>query len=102
MDDIIASVSVLRAPVIWDNSREQNLRIFGQYKAAMERVTTEWVYFQDDDVLTDPAAIAAEREPGVIVCNMPDAHRSKHVGAVDSLMGFGSVFQRSMIAETLV
>lgn len=102
MGEIIASVRVLGEPVIWDNSRESdNLMIFGQYKAAMERVTTEWVYFQDDDVLTDPAAIAAERESGVIVCNMPEAHRSKHAGAVDSLMGFGSVFQRALIEETL-
>lgn len=101
MDEIVASVRVLGEPVIWDNSREENLLIFGQYKAAMERVTTEWVYFQDDDVITDPAAIFAAREPGVIVCNMPEAHRCKHIGDVDSLMGFGSVFQRDMICETL-
>ena len=100
MDEILESVRVLGVPVVWDNSSEVDLGIWGQYCAAMSRVETEYVYFQDDDVLTDPAAIAAQREPGVVVCNMPEAHRSKHAGQPDSLVGFGCVFERALIERT--
>lgn len=85
--------------IVWDNSRGMDLRPFGQFVAALH-ARTEWIFFQDDDCLVDAAAIAAKRQPGKIVCNMPAAHQANYVGEVDRLMGFGSVFERSRIIPT--
>lgn len=85
-----------------------DLSVYGRY-AAIEYATHDLIYVQDDDVIvSDPAAIAAEwceasgrREPlGLpmaehIVANMPQEFR--HDGYTDScLVGFGACFHRDL------
>lgn len=86
---------------IWDNSKHLDFSVFGRYVAGQED-TSPLVYSQDDDCVTDPAAIVKEWEPGKIVCNMPVSlgHRANYENQLDKLMGFGSVCERSLIKET--
>jgi len=87
--------------VIWDNSKHLNFGPFGQWVMA-GCIDAEVVYFQDDDCVTSPAEIVAQWEPGKIVCNMPIelGHRANYENQPDKLMGFGSVFERSLIKQT--
>jgi len=87
---------------LWDNSKHLNFSVFGRYIAGSTMFNTSLVYFQDDDCVTDPAAIVREWEPGKIVCNMPLAqgHRANYQNQLDKLVGFGCVCERSLIKET--
>jgi hypothetical protein len=87
----------------WDNSEHLDFSVFGRYIAADTKQGISLIYyFQDDDCVTDPAAIVREWEPGKIVCNMPVSlgHRANYENQLDKLMGFGSVCERSLIKET--
>jgi hypothetical protein len=86
--------------VIWDNSKLLNFGPFGQYVAATTANCSDIVFFQDDDCVTDPAEICQHWEVGKIVCNMPQEHQANYVKEPDKLMGFGSVFSRSLIRPT--
>lgn len=59
-----------------------------------------WLYFQDDDVLTDPVKIVEAASHGRVVCNMSAEYRREYEGKPDRLMGFGSVFERALIPQT--
>jgi len=109
--EILATMPILLGwhTRIWDNSEQIDFGPFGQFLGAMPRPksagrhsmrTSELVYFQDDDCVTDPTAIAAEHEPGRIVCNMPQEFRANYEHQPDKLMGFGSCFERSLIRPT--
>lgn len=82
--------------VVWDNSREQDLAIYGRY-AAIERTEAELIYVQDDDcVVADPAFIVdtfITAPADAVICNMPQEFR--HDFYVEhALVGFGAAFHR--------
>jgi hypothetical protein len=86
--------------VVWDNS-ERDEKVFGRYCGA-ERVKHEVIAVQDDDaIIEDWPAILAEYRPGVITCNMGAAHRAVYEPTGLALVGFGAVFDRSLIRPTL-
>lgn len=92
--------------VVWDNSRERDLAVYGRY-AAIERTSAEVIYVQDDDcVVSAPdaiveqwyeseAIIAAEHGDSFdfVVCNMPQEFRHSFYEE-HALVGFGAVFHR--------
>lgn len=87
---------------IWNNAEKpRDEGPYGQFVEG-QAATTKLVYFQDDDCVTEPAAIIAQWEPGKIVCNIPDAHWAHYRDAPDVLMGFGSCFEQSLILETFL
>lgn len=86
--------------IIWDNSKLLNFGPFGQYVAATTANCSDIVFFQDDDCVTDPGEICQHWEVGKIVCNMPQEHQANYRDQPDKLMGFGSVFSRSLIRPT--
>ena len=104
LDEVVRSFSIAEFDLkTWNNSRHLDFSVFGRYVAASGLpLWTKVVYFQDDDCVTDPAAIVREWEPGKIVCNMPIAlgHRANYENQLDKLIGFGSVCERSLIKET--
>lgn len=57
--------------VVWDNSKRQDLGVFGRY-AAIAEAKHDVIYTQDDDVLVSciPELLAAY-EPGVLTINHP-------------------------------
>jgi hypothetical protein len=86
--------------VIWDNS-ERDEMVFGRYCGA-EQVKHDVIAVQDDDaIIEDWPAILAEYRPGVITCNMGAAHRAVYAPIGLGLVGFGAVFDRSLIPTTL-
>lgn len=57
--------------VIWDNSKREDLGIYGRY-AAIEEAKHDVVYTQDDDVLVScHRQLMDAYEPGVLVANYP-------------------------------
>ena len=95
---------------VWDNSKQINLSVFGRYVGAMA-ATDEWVYTQDDDVLTYPEAVVVaclgvvqalrnDTRFDTIVCNMPPEYQANYQGKPERLVGFGCVFHRDLAAST--
>lgn len=75
--------------VVWDNSKEEDLGIFGRYEA-IGRAKNQVVVTQDDDVLvTDWPSILAAYEPGVLTVNYPEPWDIPWVAR-------GSVFDRDL------
>jgi hypothetical protein len=88
--------------VIWDNSKAPtDSRVFGRYYGATMLAKNDVVAVQDDDaIIEDWPAILEAYEPGVIACNMGAAHRAYYAPMGLALVGFGAVFDRSLIAST--
>ncbi len=100
MTDILASIAEagIRDVQIWNNAIAGNVRVYGRY-LAIERATYPVVYVQDDDCVLPAesiAALIAAYEPGKIVANMPEEHRSKYSDSC--LIGFGAVFDKGLPA----
>lgn len=100
--------------IVWDNSSEQDLSVYGRYAAIEEYASHDLIYVQDDDVIvSDPQAIVDEWDNwndqhlfmstdstpvGGLVANMPQEFR--HDGYTDScLVGFGAAFHRDLPAR---
>lgn len=94
--------------VVWDNSIENNLGVFGRY-AGIERAVVAklddpadvrpgtLIYVQDDDCLLRPEsfdALLGAWQPGHVVCNMPEPFRAHYSDS--ALVGFGALFERDL------
>ena len=101
----------LERVTVWDNSRSLDLGVFGRYMAALERVPwADLIYTQDDDcritkesfrTLVDIQSINVRYgRTNQIVTNMPTAHQANYSHTPEKLLGFGSVFLRSLILPT--
>lgn len=55
--------------VIWDNSRRDDLKVYGRY-AAIDETTRPYIYTQDDDAIV-PAEQLLERYQGGLLVNVP-------------------------------
>jgi len=86
--------------VVWNNS-ECNEIVYGRYRG-VEQARHDVIAVQDDDaIIEDWPAILAAYEPGVIACNMGDAHRAFYKPMNIALVGFGAIFHRSLIRPAL-
>lgn len=57
--------------VVWDNSKREDLGIYGRY-AAIEEAKHEVIYTQDDDLLVDCwEKLLAAYVPAKVLCNYP-------------------------------
>lgn len=104
MFPILDSLNDLDEVLIWDNSKREDLAVYGRY-ALIHEARNNVIFVQDDDVILPSSSVAEiVREwlfmsntgggawPGV-VCNMPQEFR--HDGYTDSaLVGFGACFHR--------
>lgn len=85
---------------VWDNSKSLDFKVFGRYVIGGRR--NELIFTQDDDVLvSNPTFIINAWEPGKVVCNMPTSapYRANYPGP-EQLVGFGAVFERSLVKKT--
>lgn len=93
---------IFRDVVVWDNAVRPDWKVAGRYMAAAE-ATTEYVYFQDDDVVvpdTTQQELASMAGPGLAVTNW--AHGNTPDGYQDiPLVGAGAVIDRTTVLETL-
>lgn len=80
--------------VVWDNSKEQDYKVYGRY-VAMKRAKYSIIYSQDDDAITQPERICKHYMPGVITANLPIPRRVEYPDGI-TLLGWGSVFDKSL------
>lgn len=96
LTEIVESLAPLAELVIWNNSLERDLAVYGRYHA-IEQTLNRVIYVQDDDCVLAPDALdrlLAAYEPGVVVCNVPERFRPVYPadGSRGALIGFGAVF----------
>jgi hypothetical protein len=112
---VLASLPEGWEHIVWDNSREQDMGVYGRY-AAIERTAADLIYVQDDDVIVnDPDTIllawklawrqrvladdtGLARMGDLVVCNMPPEFRHSFYEH-HALVGFGAVFHRTAPAR---
>lgn len=93
LEPIIATIPLAWDLVVWDNSKRDDLSVYGRY-AALEECQHDKIYVQDDDCVTDPVAVVQAYRPGCIVANMPLPFRPRYRDSC--LLGFGAVFDRDL------
>lgn len=87
--------------VVWDNSVETDLSVYGRY-AAIEKAKNDLIMTQDDDVLLPRESIETilskltVSDPHAVVCNMPARFRGQpqYERGDSALVGFGACFHR--------
>lgn len=85
--------------VVWNNRNEDDLGVYGRYAAVAQLERPVVLTLDDDTILpteTIDALLAAYR-PGVVVCNVPERFRGRYTDS--GLLGFGAVFDRSLVAR---
>lgn len=87
--------------VIWDNSKAAtDLKVLGRYYGASS-ASRDVIAVQDDDaIIEDWSAILEAYEPGVVTCNMGAAHTAYYASMNMALVGFGALFDKSLIIPT--
>jgi hypothetical protein len=75
--------------IIWDNSKREDLGIYGRY-AAIQEAKHDVIYTQDDDlIVTCHAKLRDAYEPGKVLCNYPQPWDIPWVAR-------GALFQREL------
>ncbi len=98
--DTMRSLAPFDEVIVWDNSRAaKDVKVYGRFMGAL-LARNERVYVQDDDCVVDAAKVAASYMPGRIVCNMPADRRPEYAGTGVSLIGWGTVFNKSLVAPS--
>ena len=99
MDDIITSLPEEWEVVVWDNSKRDDLGVYGRY-AAITLTDADIIYVQDDDAVLDTddlrAFVGQVGMPDIIYANMPERFRPHYPDSC--LVGFGAVFHRDLPA----
>ena len=99
--EILESLDGFSALIVWDNSQQDNLRVYGRYMAALQAPTAV-VYTQDDDCIlpiSSQQAILDAWEPGHYVANMPEGRRWEYSDGI-ALIGYGACFGTKSITPT--
>lgn len=99
--DAIRNTLTYRHVLVYDNSRRMNLRTFGRYFAACADAPTDYIYFQDDDVIFREhwALVKAFNEtPDVMVA--VDAHGGNYGGYEDlAWTCSGAIVSKKLVAD---
>lgn len=101
LEPILASLP-MDDVVVWDNSKREDLSVYGRY-AAIAEAKHPLIYVQDDDCVLPTESIerlfwesdSSGDEYGRLVCNMPEPFRKTYYQR-HALVGFGAVFHRSL------
>lgn len=96
LEPILSSLPDFGDVVVWDNSVEQDLAVYGRY-AAIERTDKAIIATQDDDAIVPWGTILKHYEPGRLIANMDRARWGPGWGYPDStLIGWGGLFDRDL------
>lgn len=99
-DEMMNSLWRFDEIIVWDNLKAaKDVRVYGRFMGAM-LARNKYVYVQDDDCVVDAEAVVATAAPGRVVCNMPPDRRPEYAGTGVSLIGWGTVFEKSLIAAS--
>lgn len=83
--------------VVWDNSSEVDLGVYGRY-AAIAQLKKPIVLTLDDDTVLPPESLDAllrSYEHGKVVCNVPERFRHRYTDS--GLVGFGAIFDKDLV-----
>jgi hypothetical protein len=96
LEPILSSLPDFKEVLVWDNSKREDLKVYGRYQAIQE-TDAAVIATQDDDAIVPWDAILAHYEPGRLVANMDKARWGPGWGYPDStLVGWGAVFDREL------
>lgn len=85
--------------VLWDNSEQEDFKVWGRYRAAAEARGDVVAWIDDDVVFKDWDALLAAYEPGTFLSN--NAHGPNHGGYNDlALQAAGALCDGPLIVET--
>lgn len=94
---VVESLAPFGQVIVHDNSKQvTDSIVFGRWIAAAS-AKHEAVFVCDDDTIVDSEALCAQFRPGRILCNMPERWHKSYLGTGICLVGFGAVFERSMV-----
>ena len=97
LDEILLSIPEEWETIVWDNSKRQDLSVYGRY-AAIELTDAPIIYVQDDDCVLEQESFVTLRnayQPGVLTANMPQRFRHDFYRE-HCLVGFGAIFDRDL------
>jgi hypothetical protein len=98
--DLLNSLVTFDEVIIWDNTRSaKDVRVYGRFMGAV-LARNSVVYVQDDDCVVDAESIALSAQPGRVVCNMPVDRRPEYAGTGVALIGWGTVFDKTLVASS--
>lgn len=96
LSEILASLDGMGEVVVWDNSVETDLAVYGRY-AAIERCRNDVILAQDDDCVIDAeklVRVASQYPLGGIIANMDPGRWDEYPDSC--LVGYGAVFHRGI------
>ena len=100
LDEILLSIPDEWETIVWDNSKRDDLSVYGRY-AAIELTDAPIIYVQDDDCVLEQESFVTLRnayQPGVLTANMPQRFRHEFYRE-HCLVGFGAIFDRELTAR---
>lgn len=89
--------------IVWNNSVRPDWKTAGRYMAAAH-ARTDWVYFQDDDVLVSPSTQAGLLDAVLptLECVATDGHGPDPAGYEDMpLVGGGAIVNRRAVLDAI-
>lgn len=102
MEEILESIPADWEIVLWDNTKQPDLGVYGRYQA-IELTDAELIYVQDDDAVLETAdilelaawlTVPGMLPPDTLVANMPERFRPHYPDSC--LVGFGAIFERHL------
>jgi hypothetical protein len=93
---VVASMACCDETIVYDNSQEQDYKVYGRFIAA-KRARNPVVFVVDDDAVTDVDAICKQYRPGVVTANVPQDRRPFYADGI-TLIGWGAIFHRALTA----
>jgi len=100
LDEILLSIPEDWEVVVWDNSKRQDLAVYGRY-AAIDLTDADIIVTQDDDCVLEQESFVTlcnAYQPGVLTANMPQRFRHDFYRE-HCLVGFGAIFDRDLPAQ---
>jgi hypothetical protein len=90
---VLGSLKGFGEVTTWNNSKQTDCHVLGRFVGALA-ARNELLYVQDDDCIVDAEALAAQYQPGEILCNMPLDRRAEYRETGITLIGWGCIFPK--------
>lgn len=100
LTEVLASLPPFFEVIVWDNSKREDLAVYGRYAPIGDEASCSVIYVQDDDCVLAPESfeiLLASYEPGTLVANMPERFRVHYTDSC--LVGFGAIFDWYLPSE---
>ena len=94
----LETIDQIQDIIVWDNT-VVNMKCLGRYLGALQ-AKTDIIYFQDDDcIIKNAEEIISQFDGTQIISGMRDTAIERYKDKSDTLMGWGSVINKSWIGS---